>query len=187
MTRSLRRVVVPVTVLLIAGCAASSRRPAQVESMVEEPSENERSTNIDEGFETVSSALCERVTDDGELASYEPNPRNRRSLPCDVIRESFESAILEYQACYNVAVVIQPTLEGNLFVRFVISGDGSVTQAEVTDSTIDDALLERCVLRRIREVIYPAPDDGGCVVVSAPFRFRLPSRTRSGRNPPQER
>jgi TonB family protein len=77
----------------------------------------------------------------------------------------------DVRACYDQALARRPSLAGTLSVEFVIGPKGDVTSATVTRSTLGDAAMEDCVVRKARGWRFPAPRGGGTVKVSYPFRF----------------
>jgi TonB family protein len=79
------------------------------------------------------------------------------------------------QDCYKLALKRRPDLQGKLVVRFTISTDGRVTNAEIVSSTIQDEQLVRCVLKRIRRWndFPPAPDEYGDVRFVQEYKFGI--------------
>ncbi|CAN5602418.1 hypothetical protein BH09MYX1_BH09MYX1_30950 [soil metagenome] len=74
------------------------------------------------------------------------------------------------RVCYNEAVKRDPTVDGTLVVRFVISPDGSVKSVRDSGSTIHDPAFRSCVFDEIRTWQFPKPT-GGEVTVDLPYRF----------------
>lgn len=74
------------------------------------------------------------------------------------------------RGCYNRALLRSPDDEGEVAVRFVISTRGTITDAEVISSTVQDPALEECVLERIGRWVFP-PEPGCETVVRYSFHF----------------
>ena len=74
------------------------------------------------------------------------------------------------RGCYNRTLLRSPEDEGEVAVRFVISTRGSVTEARVMSSTVNDPELEQCVLERIAQWVFP-PEPGCETVVRYSFHF----------------
>jgi TonB family protein len=74
--------------------------------------------------------------------------------------------------CYESQLNRFPNLEGKVVVKFLINGEGRVSQSNVTSSTAGNAELETCVAGRVRLLEFPHPKGGGVVVVSYPFLFK---------------
>jgi hypothetical protein len=72
--------------------------------------------------------------------------------------------------CYQVEVNRDPTLAGTVQVRFVISAEGRVESAKVTDDTIRNHEVGECVANRIHYLRFPAK---GRAVVNYPFVFQV--------------
>ncbi|MBC7185839.1 MAG: TonB family protein [Calditrichaeota bacterium] len=97
----------------------------------------------------------------GNLARLERFSRERGqgdggSVPVDVRSPTHVAEVLarhnqEILECYRQRVKINPSLEGSIDLRFVVSPEGQVTSAEVVESTLGDPELEcalvNCVLR----------------------------------------
>jgi TonB family protein len=63
-----------------------------------------------------------------------------------------------------------------LILDFKISGTGSVASADVKESSLSDARLDDCVLRRLMGWKFPKPNGGVTVAVSYPFVFKALKR-----------
>ncbi|HJL18232.1 MAG TPA: AgmX/PglI C-terminal domain-containing protein, partial [Sandaracinaceae bacterium LLY-WYZ-13_1] len=74
--------------------------------------------------------------------------------------------------CYEQRLAQDPDLAGRVTVRFEISPEGRVRTARVSASTLNDAAVERCVVRQVRRWRFPPPRGGGLVRVNYPFVFR---------------
>ncbi len=74
------------------------------------------------------------------------------------------------RACYEQQLQIRPNLAGQVSVRWTIQLDGTVRDANVTASTLNNQAVENCILRAIRRIRFAKPDGGICVV-QWPFVF----------------
>lgn len=90
-------------------------------------------------------------------------------LDRDEIREVVRTHIDEISACYNAALVRDPTLEGKVILTFVIGAKGAVREAEVASSTVDDPTVGPCMVAAVKGWTFPAPRGGGNVSVTYPF------------------
>lgn len=77
----------------------------------------------------------------------------------------------ELKACYENELQKNKSLQGEMVIKFTISGKGEVIAAVKQSSDLKSATLETCVTQRIRRWIFPEPRGGGIVVVKYPFRF----------------
>jgi biopolymer transport protein ExbD len=71
--------------------------------------------------------------------------------------------------CYQRELAKQPGLAGEIVVKFVISGTGAVSKAEIKSSTMGSAAVENCITSRFLHWQFPAPKAGGIIIVSYPF------------------
>ncbi|MBK8014211.1 MAG: TonB family protein [Deltaproteobacteria bacterium] len=94
------------------------------------------------------------------------------SLDKEIIRRVIKQHIAQIRYCYEKELVRAPGLFGKVATKFVISADGAVQSADVTESTLGNAEVERCVVSKIRTWRFPKPKGGGIVVVKYPFIFK---------------
>ncbi len=90
----------------------------------------------------------------------------------DLIRQVVHAHRAQVRYCYERELQRVPSLAGKVGVRFVISPDGTVRSAQVDDSTLNNATVERCLLSRVASWTFPKPKAGGVVIVTYPFVFR---------------
>lgn len=102
-----------------------------------------------------------------------PTPGNERS---DAVRSQEEITLVidrhkgQLQALYNRARRSNPALKGKLVLSISIAPDGSVTDAEIVSSELNDRALEARILARIKTLQFgarPVP----AVTVSYPIEF----------------
>lgn len=77
----------------------------------------------------------------------------------------------EIKYCYETELNKTPDLAGKVAVAFTIGPTGAVTDATVTETTLNNAAAERCMLSRIRRWKFPEPKGGGVVAVTYPWLF----------------
>ena len=71
-------------------------------------------------------------------------------------------------------------LTGTVTVKFVIGSSGTVEMSALESSTLGDTTIEQCVVKAFRSWTFPAPADGGVVVVSVPIAFSAGSPLGGG-------
>lgn len=64
----------------------------------------------------------------------------------------------QFRACYLRELARKPGLEGNVTVRFTIRDDGSVAAATVRKTTLNDDVVEDCVIRHLETLKFPGDD-----------------------------
>lgn len=98
-------------------------------------------------------------------------PEVRGQLDRDIIQRVIREHRREIRACYEGELQRDTSLEGRVLVGFVISPDGAVAGARITESSLNNSTVEDCVARRVRQWRFPEPRGGGTVNVNYPFVF----------------
>ncbi|MES2769035.1 MAG: AgmX/PglI C-terminal domain-containing protein [Bdellovibrionota bacterium] len=90
-------------------------------------------------------------------------------------REAIRRVIRENQrqitACYEKTLNKNPNLYGKVILEWVIVGNGRVSSARVSSSTLKNSEVEQCILSRLRTWKFPEPPPDQEAVVSYPFLF----------------
>ena len=90
-------------------------------------------------------------------------------------REQIEQVVRRHSRgvrnCYEHALIGAPELRGRVSINWTIGLDGRVLSAAITENSLGDNTIERCILTETRRMRFPEPD-GGIVVVTYPFTFR---------------
>ncbi|MEM7609347.1 MAG: AgmX/PglI C-terminal domain-containing protein [Myxococcota bacterium] len=132
-------------------------------------------SNEPDGEATVDSSTAAAAlgmsNGDGSSLDADEAPEVRGSLAPEVIRDVIRSHTSQVRYCYEQALVNTPQLSGRLTIRFIISPTGSVQNAVVQSSTLEDEDVGRCVVGVMRRMQFPAPAGGGIVIVNYPFQF----------------
>jgi TonB family protein len=90
-------------------------------------------------------------------------------LDRELIRQVIHAHRSEIRYCYDLALTTNPQLRGKTAVKFVITPSGTVSSANVTESTAHE--LDDCVSSRVRTWVFPKPPGGGTAIVTYPFVF----------------
>ena len=93
-------------------------------------------------------------------------------LDRDVIARVIQSELGQIRYCYERQLSASPNLFGKVQVKFTIGADGKVVSQSVGSTTLQSAMVEGCILRRIAGWQFPKPRGGTLVMVSYPFLFR---------------
>lgn len=97
-------------------------------------------------------------------------------LTKEQVGEVIHRHLSEVRYCYESAMIRQNDIEGKLMVAFTIGGTGMVKSTEVKQSTLSDARLDDCILRRLATWKFPLPKGGVDVAVTYPFIFKTLGR-----------
>ncbi|MGZ6059046.1 MAG: AgmX/PglI C-terminal domain-containing protein [Myxococcaceae bacterium] len=91
-------------------------------------------------------------------------------------REVIGRVIQEHQSeikyCYETQLNRNPSLAGKVTVLFTIDGSGTVSDGQVSETTLNNPDTERCMLAKIRRWKFPEPASGGVVKVNFPWIFK---------------
>jgi hypothetical protein len=75
------------------------------------------------------------------------------------------------RSCYERALSNNSGLTGKLVVAARISPQGTACRASVTEDSLGDPGVTRCVLQRFQSGTYPKPAGNGCLDVAVPINF----------------
>jgi hypothetical protein len=94
------------------------------------------------------------------------------ALDKSLIDKVIKRNMAQIRYCYQRELNRSPTLSGKIVVKFVISGDGSVSQAKTHSSTMKGGdAVQSCINSRFMRFQFPEPKGGGIVIVKYPFIF----------------
>ncbi len=87
------------------------------------------------------------------------------------VRQIVKKSITKFKDCYDDGVKKNPSLEGKVVVEWVIAADGYVSAASIKLSTLNDDVVQKCVVDKIMVMKFPSPPVGTTASVSYPFFF----------------
>lgn len=93
-------------------------------------------------------------------------------LDRDVIARVIQSKLGQIRYCYERQLSASPDLYGKVKVKFTIGAAGSVIAQTIGTTSLNNAMVEGCILRRIAGWQFPTPRGGTQVIVSYPFLFK---------------
>lgn len=88
-----------------------------------------------------------------------------------IIDRIVKQHLAQFRFCYEKELQGSPDLHGKVVMKWVIDKSGSVSSASVKRSSLDNPIVEACMVTRVRRLRFPAPRGGGIVLVSYPFVF----------------
>ncbi len=91
------------------------------------------------------------------------------SLDKESIRRIMRRHINGIRACYNAALVSNPSARGRVMTRLAITALGTVKHTCLVSTTLDQPQAERCIVDEILNWEFPKPLGDGWVVVDYPF------------------
>ncbi|HUB08962.1 MAG TPA: TonB family protein [Myxococcales bacterium] len=94
------------------------------------------------------------------------------SLSKEIIGKIIRRHWNEIKYCYETELNKNPNLYGKVAVAFTIDGTGSVSDANVSESTMGNSNVENCMIVRVKRWRFPEPKGGGSVFVTYPWVFK---------------
>jgi hypothetical protein len=91
-------------------------------------------------------------------------------LPADVVQRLVRQNFGRFRYCYERGLIKNPNLSGRVAVRFLISRDGTVSNASSAGSSLPDADVTSCVVSKFYGLSFPKPENG-TVSVTYPIMF----------------
>jgi len=74
------------------------------------------------------------------------------------------------RSCYERLLKFNPNLSGRFYVEIAVGIDGTVTNVDVLEDSINDSDLSKCLVKKIYQWKFPPPS-GGPFTFSYPFTF----------------
>lgn len=93
-------------------------------------------------------------------------------LSREIIAEVIRSHLGQIRYCYERQLSATPDLYGKVLIQFTITADGRVSGQGIQNSTMKNAMVEGCMLRRLAGWKFPSPEGGTSVRVTYPFLFK---------------
>lgn len=84
-----------------------------------------------------------------------------------VVRQHRREAI----QCYEQELQREPSLSGSVTISWTIASSGSVVQASVKETTLNNRTVENCISQRMRRWVFPPPSSDEPVRVEVSFTF----------------
>lgn len=99
----------------------------------------------------------------------------------DGIQAAVQARRPEARACYDAAQKEKPTLEGDIVIRWVITPEGAIDQAQLDadKSTIKDTKLADCLIGVIKTIKFQASPKGFETRANYPFNFHPKNPARA--------
>jgi outer membrane biosynthesis protein TonB len=93
-------------------------------------------------------------------------------LDKEVIARIIANYLGEIRYCYERQLSADPDIYGKVQVKFTIDENGGVSDHRIGNTTLNSAMVEGCILRRLARWKFPKPKGGTHVLVSYPFMFK---------------
>ncbi len=113
-----------------------------------------------------TSALLIALTASLSSAYAEEAANNNKDQIKDVVAQH----ATETRACYEKELAQKPNLAGRLNLHFTIDAEGKVSEAKISETTLNDANVEACIVDLVKTWQFPKSKEGQ-TVVDYPFNF----------------
>lgn len=90
-------------------------------------------------------------------------------LDKELIRRVVRAHLNEVRGCYDQGLARDPNLRGRVEIQFAIGPTGSVASAAVSETSVDDEQVGRCIAKAVKRWRFPTNAIGGTAMVSYPF------------------
>ena len=94
------------------------------------------------------------------------------SLPREILQKVIDQNKNQIRTCYEAELQRQQDLEGKVGVKWVIAATGRVAKVMITETSLENGNVEKCIMAKIMTWKFPPPAGGGTVEVNYPFVLR---------------
>lgn len=86
------------------------------------------------------------------------------------VAKTIKKSSAAVKRCYDKALLANPTLKGKVSVTILINTSGRVESIEISEDTIKDPGVSKCIMGVLKRLRFPKPD-GGPASITCPFVF----------------
>lgn len=108
----------------------------------------------------------------GEVGVLEEETEVDGGLDKEAIARVIRSQLGQIRYCYERQLSANPDLYGKILVKFTIGATGNVVTQTIGTTSLNNAMVEGCILRRVAGWQFPQPKGGTNVLVTYPFLFK---------------
>jgi pSer/pThr/pTyr-binding forkhead associated (FHA) protein len=119
-----------------------------------------------------SGALSLGNIGNAEVGVLEEETEVDGGLDKEAIARVIRSQLGQIRYCYERQLSANPDLYGKILVKFTIGAAGSVVAQAIGNTSLNNAMVEGCILRRVAGWQFPTPRGGTNVLVTYPFLFK---------------
>jgi len=95
-----------------------------------------------------------------------------RGLSKEDIQKVVKQQISSMEICYQKALEKKPNIQGEATFRLVIDSKGQVTKVSLVSSKLKDKDLDQCIIQKIKELTFPAPEGTGKVTATISINLK---------------
>jgi TonB family protein len=114
----------------------------------------------------ASSKTASKSNTGGKMQPKKTGPR-----PADDISDVMNAKMGKFGACYKKRAKKKKNLSGSVVLRFTIRPAGTVRNVKVRETTLDDSVVEKCLVKVAKTLDFGAHDSSEVTKVFYPFNF----------------
>jgi Ca-activated chloride channel family protein len=93
-------------------------------------------------------------------------------LSKETIQKTFKQKLTAIELCYQKALEKKPNIQGEATFQLMIDPKGRVTKVSLVSSKLNDKNLEQCIIQKIKELTFPAPEGSDKVTATVSFNLK---------------
>jgi TonB family protein len=93
-------------------------------------------------------------------------------LSKEAIQKTVKQALPVIELCYQKALEKKPNIQGEATFQLMIDSKGRVTKVNLVSSKLNDKNLEQCIIQKIKELTFPAPEGSDKVTATVSFNLK---------------
>ena len=93
-------------------------------------------------------------------------------LSKETIQKTFKQKLTAIELCYQKALEKKPNIQGEATFQLMIDSKGRVTKVNLVSSKLNDKNLEQCIIQKIKELTFPAPEGSDKVTATVSFNLK---------------
>ena len=93
-------------------------------------------------------------------------------LSKEAIQKVLKQQIPSIELCYQKALEKKPNIQGDVTFQLIIDSKGRVTKVSLVSSKLNDKNLEQCIIQKIKELTFPAPEGSDKVTATVSFNLK---------------
>jgi len=94
-------------------------------------------------------------------------------LSKEAIQKVLEQQIPSIELCYQKALEKKPNIQGEATFQLMIDSKGRVTKVNMVSSKLNNKNLEQCIIQKIKEFTFPAPEGSDKVTATVSFNLKI--------------
>jgi hypothetical protein len=151
-----------IALVSIAACAAHATDPGPSSPLASSPATKPASPADPAPAHPAEAPAASTTSEEPEPPAQPAIPF--RTLPPAVVLKSMKPSTTKVRACYDAGYKEDPSIAGEVKIRFVVDEDGKVTESGDGGSTVPAEGVIQCVAKVVENVRFPKPEAGGSAI-----------------------